>query len=95
MEFKRPFALLPIVSLLGLAFAVSSNKEVKKADATSAPILSILDGDEYEMNYNSSLVKINENKTVELLATIMPKSLEVEKCVKHISQYIKHRLANN
>ncbi len=49
----------------------------------------------YEMNYNSSLVKINENKTVELLATIMPKSLEVEKCVKHISQYIKHRLANN
>ncbi len=47
----------------------------------------------YGMNYKSSLLKIKENKTVELISSIIPKTLETQKCIEHIDSYILNLLA--
>ena len=47
----------------------------------------------YGMNYKSSLLKIKENMTVELISSIIPKTLENQKCIEHINSYILNLLA--
>ena len=42
----------------------------------------------YGMNYKSSIIKLKENKTVELFSEIMPKTDEIKACTEHISHYI-------
>ena len=43
----------------------------------------------YGMNYKSSLAKLKENRTVELIATILPNIDEIRKCLNHIQQYLQ------
>lgn len=47
----------------------------------------------YGMNYKSTFKKLIENKTVELLERIMPKTAIIEKCVKHINEFLESQAA--
>ena len=51
MKAKRLFSLLTLSATLGIAFGISSNREVKKADALIETKLCVLN-DEYDMSYN-------------------------------------------
>ncbi len=48
----------------------------------------------YGINYNSSLVKIRQNQTIELLASIMPKNNIIAEAVNHINNHIDSKLSN-
>ncbi len=43
----------------------------------------------YGMNYKSSLQKLKENRTLELLQRIMPDTDVVARCIKHIEEYLR------
>ena len=45
----------------------------------------------YGMNYDSSVLKIKQNNTLELLSSIVPNTDEIKGCFEHIGNYIDNR----
>ena len=45
----------------------------------------------YGMNYDSSILRIKQNNTLELLASIVPHTDEITNCFKHMMDYIDTR----
>lgn len=46
----------------------------------------------YGMNFDASLIKLEQNNTVDLLYSIMTKNSDVDCCIKHIRNYLNHRV---
>lgn len=42
----------------------------------------------YGMNYKASIAKLKENRTIELMQSIMPETDVIIKCIKHVKEYI-------
>lgn len=44
----------------------------------------------YSMNYKASIAKLKENRTIELMQTILPNTGTIRKCINHIKDYVSY-----